>query len=435
MDQMDLEIDNYSISDLEKFFKLKPKYSAADVEQRGYEIKEQLFSSGHINKKFKRDLIVFLKEACERITQSKFPIKKENLPTTISKYAILDTSNVPKSEELPTSRMPNIIERPPTNYLNVQTSEYYQGTINPLSTRTINKIITVDTRFRDRYYATSSSDFMITLPVRLNKVVSMQMTAIELPKNFYSICSEYCNNYFTMHVFEDREGIKYEAVRTIVVPDGNYTAERLVKQLNDILCPGSCPSPDDPFSLIEFLLTSDGVNGFDSGNGRIVVQAKYCSVYQYQIIEIVLNFSTDMKGNNDIIHVSQKLGWILGFVNVLYCGSNFYTSEKAIEPNPMKYIYLAVDDFNKSVNESFITAFEKNGLKPNILARISGSGKGYENTILNHEYMIISEPRKYFGPVDIQRLKIQLFDDYGRILNMNYSDYSFCLHVKILYDL
>jgi hypothetical protein len=436
MDQMDLEIDNYSISDLEKFFRLKSKYTSADVEQRGYEIREQLLSSGHINKKFKRDLISFLNEAVERIIHNKFPIKKENLPTTIAKNVILDTSNVPKSSELPTSRMQNIIERPMTNYLNVQTSEYYQGTINPLNTRTINKFITVDTRFRDRYYATSSSDFMITLPMRLNKVVSMQMTAIELPKNFYSICSEYCNNYFTMQIFQDRNGVKYEFVRTIVVPDGNYTAERLVKQINDILCPGPDPATEDAFSCLEFILTSDGVNGFDSGNGRIVVQPKYVPPdYAYQIVEIVLNFATDMNGNNDIIHVSQKLGWILGFVNVVYCGSNFYTSEKAIEPNPIKYIYLAVDDFNKSVNESFITAFEKNGLKPNILARISGSGKGYENTIINHEYTIISEPRKYFGPVDIQRLQIRLFDDYGRILNMNYSDYSFCLNIKILYDL
>jgi hypothetical protein len=185
MDEMDLEIDNYSMIDLEKFFKLKAKYSEADVEQKEYEIREQLLSSGHLNKKFKRDLIVFLTEAKNRIIQWKFPIKKENLPTTIQKNATLDKSNVPRSEELPTSRMPNIIERPPTNYMNVQLSEYYQGTINPLATRTINKNITVDTRFRSRYYETSSSDFMITLPMRLNKVVSMQMTAIELPKNFY----------------------------------------------------------------------------------------------------------------------------------------------------------------------------------------------------------------------------------------------------------
>jgi hypothetical protein len=432
MDEMDLEIDNYSMVDLEKFFKLKAKYGEADVEQKEYEIREQLLSSGHLNKKFKRDLIIFLTEAKNRILQWKFPMKKENLPTTIQKNAILDKSDVPRSQELPTSRIPNLIERPPTNYLNVQLSEYYQGTINPLATRTITKNITVDTRFRNRYYETSSSDFMITLPMRLNKVVSMQMTAIELPKDFYSICSEYCNNFFHMRIFREVDNIKYEASRTVVIPDGNYTAERLVKQINDILCAGG-PCDEDPFSLVVFSLTTDGVIGNDVGNGRIVVQPFL--EYTDQIKEIIFNFSVDMNGNSDSMHLTQKLGWILGFVNIQYCGSNRYTGEKSIEPNPIKYIYLAVDDYNKSVNDNFITAFEKNGLKPNILARISSHGKGYENTIINNEYAIISDPRKYFGPVDIQRLQIRLFDDYGRILNMNYSDYSFCLSLKMLYDL
>lgn len=432
MEEMDLKIDNYSIVDLERFFKLKEKYTEYDLEEKEYEIREQLLTSGHLNKMFKRDLIIFLNEAKNRIFQVKFPLKKENLPTTIYQKGILDNNNVPKSQELPTSRIPNIIERTPTNYLNVQMSEFYQGTINPLNTRTITKNITIDTRFRERYNATSSSDFMITLPSRLNKVVSMQMTAIELPKNFYSICSEYCNNFFHIKIFQIIDDNLCEASRTIVIPNGNYTADRLIKQINEIL--GPCgPDENDPFSLIIFSLTTDGITGNDIGNGKVVVQP-YIE-YTTNIIEIIFDFSTDMNGNNDSLYLTQKFGWILGFMNMQYSGSNKYISEKPIEPNPIKYIYLSVDDFNKSVNDNFITAFEKNGLKPNILARISSHGKGYENIIINNEYAIISEPRKYFGPVDIQRLQIRLFDDYGRILNMNYSDYSFCLNLKMLYDL
>jgi hypothetical protein len=438
MDEMDLEIDNYSMMDLEKFFKLKSKYNytEADVEEKEYEIREQLLSSGHLNKKFKRGLIVFLTEAKNRIIQWKFPIKKENLPTTIQKTAVLDKSNVPKSEELPTSRMPNIIERPPTNYMNVQLSEYYQGTMNPLSTRTITKNITVDTRFRDRYYATSSSDFMITLPMRMNKVVSLQMTAIELPKNFYSISAEYKNNYFTMKIKYVKNEFLYEESRIIVVPDGNYTSEGLIKQLNKVISPSGYINEEDIFTCIMFSLTVDGENMHGYNNGKTIIQPNDCDPeLVYKIKEIILHFDTDVAGNNDVIHLSQKLGWILGFINIAYYGSNTYISEKQIEPNTLRYLYLAVDDFNKSVNESFITAFSKNEIKPNILARISNVGKSCEDIIINKDYSIVTEPRKYFGPVDIQRLHVQLFDDYGRIINMNYCDYSFCLHFEIMYDL
>jgi hypothetical protein len=62
-------------------------------------------------------------------------------------------------------------------------------------------------------------------------------------------------------------------------------------------------------------------------------------------------------------------------------------------------------------------------------------GKGKENVIINEDYKVITEPRTYFGPVDIQRLHVSIFDDQGRIINMNHSDYSFCLKLTIMYDL
>jgi len=433
MAEMDLNIDNYSVTDLENFFKVRSKkYSSAKIEEREYEIREQLLSSGHINKKFKRDLITFLKEAKGRLIQQ---LPQEPPPTTIYN-PILDKDQIPRSAELPTSRAPFIQERPPTNYINVQTSEYYQGVINPLNKRTVEKYITVDTRFRDNFYNTSSSDFMINLPTRINKVVSMQITALEIPTDFYSISEKYGNNYFVMQVFQLIDGVGYEADRIIVLPDGNYTSQGLVDKINEILCPttnGLITNVDDIFSYIQFtLLTApDG-----SGSNKIMVQpnSKYPKITN-QIEEIVLNFGTDILGNNDSKYLTTKIGWNLGFTNTVYQGKIEYIGEKPIEPNSIKYIYLAVDDYNKSVNTTFMTAFEKNGLKPNILARISRTGKGYENVIINKEYKIISEPRIYFGPVDIQRIHISLFDDHGRTLHMNYSDYSFCLKLTLLYDL
>jgi hypothetical protein len=65
IESLDLDIHHYSITDLEAFFKLKPKtiYTADDIELKEYQIREQLLSSGHINRRFKRDLIEFLESA------------------------------------------------------------------------------------------------------------------------------------------------------------------------------------------------------------------------------------------------------------------------------------------------------------------------------------------------------------------------------------
>jgi hypothetical protein len=435
MSEMDLNIDNYSVIDLENFFKLKSKkYQVADVEKREYEIREQLLSSGHVNKKFKRDLIIFLEEAKNRLLQTLPQIAP---PTTIQKNAILDTLQVPRSAELPTSRAPFIIERPPTQYINVQTSEYYQGIMNPLNTRTITQYLTVDTRFRDRYTQCSSSNFSINLQNRINKVVAMQLTSIELPKTFYNISGSYGNNFFFMQLFQKINGVGFESTRVIVVPDGNYTDEGLIDEINNILAPvdssNNLVNMNDPFSYIQFLLVAS-----DDGSGprKVIVRVnpEYPSIAS-TFEEVVLNFATDVNGNIDTRYISSKLGWNLGFIKMLYEGDVEYISEKVIEPNAIKYIYLAVDDYNKSVNNTFMTAFETNGLRPNILARISMHGKGYDNIIINDNCTILTEPRTYFGPVDIQRLNINLFDDHGRTLHMNYSDYSFCLKLVVMYDL
>ena len=73
-------------------------------------------------------------------------------------------------------------------------------------------------------------------------------------------------------------------------------------------------------------------------------------------------------------------------------------------------------------------------MSSNILARISITNTFF-SVMTNDEYKITSEPRKYFGPVDIQKMHVRLTDEYGRTINMNNSNFSFCLNFKLIYDL
>jgi hypothetical protein len=98
-------------------------------------------------------------------------------------------------------------------------------------------------------------------------------------------------------------------------------------------------------------------------------------------------------------------------------------------PNPslsINYFYLCVDDFINRSSITFHPTVTKSTIYPSTLARISPLVKPLQ---------LISIPRKYFGPVDISRLRVRIFDDHGRILEMNGSNYSFSLIFKTLYDL
>jgi hypothetical protein len=435
MESLDLDINNYSINDIEKFFRFKPKskYKASDVELREAEIREKLLSSGHIDKRMKRDLIEFLTTAKQWLIEEK--CEQPRQPTIIPKNARLDMSEFPASR-IPPSRESEIIVRPETQFIYTQDSDFLPGSMNPLKTRVISKCLTIDTRFRDNFYTTSSTDFTFQMPLKLSKVVSMQMSSFEIPVSFYGISASYGNNFLFISIVYPNPGYDDEPIveeKIIIIPDGNYNAQDLIDKINDLLCPknfdGSPLNPENIFTYVHFKLD---VTESGSGTGKVTLETT--GMRSCEITEIKLDFTRDINGNEDSVDISSKIGWNLGFTHKKYEGKRSYISDTLIEPATIRYIYLAIDDFNNSVNNHFITAFNKSILNPNIIARISIKGT-YFSLLMENDLSIVTEPRKYFGPVDIQRLRVRLFDDHGRILEMNNANYSFCLVFKMLYDL
>lgn len=435
MSDLDLDINNYSINDLEKFFRFKKNsnYEAKDVELRETEIREQLLRSGHIDKRMKKELMQFLEKAKNILISANCPAPRQ--PTIIPKNYRLDKDEFPAAFH-PPSRESELVVREKTPFMYTQTSEYFPGEINPLKTRIISKCLTIDTRFRDHFYTTSSTDFTFQMPLKLSKVVSMQLSSFEIPVSFYGISASYGNNFlymkitFKSHEYDD-EPLRQE--RIFIVPDGNYNAQDLIDKINGLICPknfdGSPLYPNDMFTYVEFFLD---VTETGSGTGKVILRPT--GLKECEIINITMDFTKDIQGNADSVDISSKIGWNLGFTQKYYDNSRKYTSDTLIEPASIRYIYLAVDDFNNSVNNHFITAFNQSILNPNILARISIKGT-YFSLLMENDLNIVTEPRKYFGPVDIQRLRIRLYDDHGRILEMNNANYSFCLIFKMIYDL
>lgn len=438
MENLDLNINNYNINDLEKFFRLKPnsKYSASDIELKEYELREQLLKSGHINKRFKRDLIEFLTIAKEWIIFVKCRSKNPpSQPTTIPKNWKLDNVDTPLSKELP-SRNEELINRKETQYIYTNNSEFFPGTINPLNTRIITKCLNIDTRYRENLYTTQSSDFTMQLPMKLSKVVSMQLASIELPVSFYSISSSLGNNFLHISInYNSFDLIEKGIIENIniVVPDGNYNANDFIDTINKILCPLTDENtPLYPEKISSYIQLSLDLTLSGSGTGKVTIQAigdKTSFINYFNI-----DFTKDIVGNPDTIKLSSKIGWNLGFIKPTYNFSKSYVSDTVIEPGNIRYLYLSIDDFNNSSNSHFLSVYNNSIMNPNILARISLKGS-YFSLIMENDYNIVSEPRIYFGPVDIQRLRIRLFDEIGRIIPMNNSNFSFCLNFKTIYDL
>jgi hypothetical protein len=308
-----------------------------------------------------------------------------------------------------------IIEKPRSDYIDSNPKTVLAGDMNPLlNTPTIKKYLNIDTRFRENYYGTLSTNFGVNLPISINNVISLNLSAIELPKTFYNISRIFGSNYFSV--------VRGSSVKNVVVPDGNYDPVLLCEYLTNYMIDSGAPFSDIWFA------TDINLN---SGSGKIIASliASPASTVPFS-----LHFQLDVNGSdNKNTPLPLKLGWKMGFRNGVYENNTTYVTEGLPDLSGSKYIYLVVDDFNNNVNNGFYSAFTASIMNNNILARISLGGVAFDD--VQKSESISTYYRKYFGPVDVNKLQIQLLDEYGRILDLNNMDYSFCLAMQVIYDL
>ena len=474
--EYDFDIHHYSIRDIESLFQLSynQPYTIDDVKLRKREFYEKIIALSNVHGESsteKRGLIrklnTFLDQACDLLVYFIRNKEPKNTPvltsTTLYENSkkknyqeddlVLDyhnnvralTTNHHYMTGNNTDRAQNELIPPNVPEFNmVMPNEFNPGKMNPIHTPVLTKCLNVDTRFRDHLYTTQSSDFIFTLPTKIRKVVSMQLSAYEFPVTFYGTSASYGNNF--LHVYctyfdaisRDSSSVAH---RRIMIPDGNYSANDLLLYINKNLCPRN-----DDESLLFTGLDSSGIfntiqfsidlNDNGSGSGKVTLGTQEVTGYydpKLYVISLGLDFTLDINGETDLISPTSKIGWNLGFTRPKYNGSKKFISDTLPDPATIRYLYLVVKDFNNSVNNHFVGAFNNWILNDNILARIPINGQ-YFNILMENQLSQHLEPRKYFGPVDIQRLHIQLLDDHGRILNINGANYSLCMTFKCLYD-
>ena len=418
-----LNISNYTISEIEELLNLTPPYTLINIKQNSNLLINNIKNNTKIDEPLKQSTIQFL-QSCINILI--------NNPTSNNK---LSNNNKNLIEDTIINPHP-IITKPQTPYLMSYPQEYFNGQLNPLHKRVIKKILNIDTRFRDNYITNVATNCSILLPMEFKNVVNMQLMSIEIPNTFYTISEQYNNNYF--NIVAGNEKIIY------TIPDGIYTNTDLVDFLNNYAANNGITSTNSPllynmsFTInINNDLSTTGTLG-ESGSGQFIIGINPNINNTNPPFNFIVNFMENIDGNPDFnTPINLKFGWLLGFRSGVYSGNSVYISEGIIDLYGPKYGFLSIDDYNNNVNNGFYSAFTQSILNKNILSRITFPNQNSKTfNIINHNNMnLITYPRQYFGPVDIHKLNIQLLDEYGRILNLNNMDFSFCLSFDTIYDL
>jgi hypothetical protein len=427
----DLKVQHYSIRELEDILELPANYEPSIVELQETKLRQNLIADPTTDTATKMKMVQFLTDAKKKILNKSSskpvkPVAKTGI-TTVNEDVVIDPDS---QAEAAAADENSIIQHKVDPYILSNPSKYFKGQYNPLNKRIIKKSLNLDTRFRDNYFQTSPSNFQIDLPVKFTNVVSMQLAAMEMPTSFYNIDKLIGNNFFAL---QDPE---HNITQMIIIPDGNYAYAALINEINKIISslPDRLHSNGTVIdSIIPNTVFTLDINT-ESGSGRVIAGIQGSSGYNPTKKNFTLNFQTDIDGKPDhITPLPLKFAWMLGFRHAIYTNNITYVSEGLIDLSAPRYIFLSIDDHNNSVSDGFMSVYASSTLNKNILARISVRGNVF-NYMAQNNLGTTTYPREYFGPVNIQRMTIQLLDEYGRILNLHNMDYSFCLTFDTIYD-
>ena len=405
----DLNIENYTRDELIQMFELPSNFDRNIIDIKESKLREGIINNTEINKDTQIKTLNFLLKAKNIIlNKPNTPLQKKIEDFYNSSYELKSTDLEDKDEHMVQVRQ----EKP---YLSSFPSEFFPGVINPLKKRTIKKNLNIDTRFRENYYSSTSSNFNLNLPMNINNIVQMQLSAIELPTTFYVVSKQYGNNFFSLSV--------NGSTTIVTIPTGNYDQTTIMVAINNQLSLLGAP-----FNLVAFVLNL--TNG-TTGSGQVLVG----EITAGTVTSLEIDFQTDKNGIDDRgTPLPLKLGWLLGFRNGNYVNNLNYVSEGILDISGPNYIYIVLDDYHNNVNNNFYSAFNSSILNKNILARISLQANPF-NVLQQNNLNIVTTPREYFGPINLQIMNVQLLDEYGRILDLNNMDFSFCITLTTVYDL
>ena len=459
---IDLDINNYTIRELTNFFKLNQQYTIDDLENKENELINNVsivYSNSDIN--YKNEIIQFIKNGkqilygtvkqernnnsnkksttVENITIDRVTNHKTKSSTSSTIQESLD-ANIINRSEIPSNlgkKYNNVgkIINPMTNHPSLQTQSISSTTVNGYNIHTKKTNYIFNTRFRDNYFGTVSSNCSFTIPSTIKNVMSINLSGIQIP----NVSSTFSKNKETnqIYIYEDTTGLN----AIVEIPKGNYVitafASTLEKSINEQVL-GSNPN--------RFTVTinqeSNTLNIINSTyTFKINIIKKKSNVDNIYNCDTI-NYNYELNVNVDTIDNKKKIkpsdyfntmGYLMGFRQIEYFGEKLYTTEAPFDDSLQEYYYFELNDYNDYQNDSNNGVFPTYMLSQDIIAVLPITTPKYVSSFDNNANFVY-KTREYNSPVDIRKISIKMLSDQGGLVDLHSVDFSFILEVKIIYD-
>lgn len=445
MDGFDFNIQNYSLSEMEDLLGLAAKkvkgYTPDDVASCKQRLVMKLASSGKQDKK----MVDFL-NAVHKCILSKLDNGRGNAQenrfyspvTSLKQNTIIPGTKADGHFVIPDPyRMYDPEKYNDVGGLVVGQSGAPPGTINPVKYSTVAISVNIDSRFRPNYFSTKSTDLQITLPEKIHNIINYRVGSFEIPfYAIYSVSELNGNNAIQIQwSITSTTPQTYGNTFTIVIPDGNYYT---TSNTTNVAASASIETTIN--TILDSNTVPGGVAGklyfyIDQVSGKgVFAQPSTATAIYFKVI-------SNVRSNGNLNYEAPLisfLGWQLGFRNAENISKNggvsnwgSVVSEALVAIRATNYIFIAIDDYNNSVNDYYSAVFSESFAIKNIITRVN---VGFLQDVNEASSIQLNRQRCFFGPVNIQKLRITLYDNFGRIVDLNSMDWNIELIFECVYD-
>jgi hypothetical protein len=405
MSSLDMNVSNYTLSELMAIVELEDLETQDIIENTNYYIRKY--------KSKNPQMAIFFKEIQSQLLQYAEGIEPEsdeendNAKITVEGFGNMSNEavypagdkqvsdwytkeNLTQSDTNQTNKITNRQQKVqvfgnqqvPMKQEQIATTDTYnlpvkQDSLNPNLKNTISRFINLDSQFRQYTSGpdSQSTNYTCDLSDTLKNALKLSLYSYQIPFSWYTIDTAYGNT--CLWISDASSGI----IIPVSVPPGNYSQEKFVTQLNlsfqqagltfpartnTTLYP-SPPYPSPPLSsntpayynpnsgIMSLFLADGSFNGVYNGVNTTFNITTQTQIIFYDFTGILqCNVNCYSKSNH---YFNNTLGWIMGYrlpyLNVDLSGN---TAGAILDLNGTKYLILVIDDYNQNhVNNSLVS--------------------------------------------------------------------------------
>jgi hypothetical protein len=265
-----------------------------------------------------------------------------------------------------------------------------------------NVLINIDSKFRDVAKYPDSGRFTYILSEPLKNISFVRLASIELPTTFYTFLGSNNNLVFNITTLDNVQ-------ITVSIPEGNYDSTTMITTIQSI------------FNVFNQEYNTQFKISWNSINFKVTISN---------------NTAFNLIFGNDDKH--RSLGYRLGYI----FGDNNYLASKQSESydqttGEFSYKWVADTFLNITKDEYLFVRINDYGViynsnrEKNLLAKIILYDQQF---VIDNGANFLTKTYKFKQPVNLSKFDIELVNQFGKTVDMNYIDFSMTLEVGQIYD-